>query len=570
MKFLVVDIETSDPWIREDRGSGWPEKAVEFLCAVTYDVEGGYKTWTSTEALKSYMTGFDTMVAHNAAYELGVLYSYGIPVENYRWICTRILAILYRNNLMSFSLDALAKHYLGDCKNDNETLGALGIELGLVKPHIKLSGKAVKSRFMKEVYTARPETVQEYCKQDVVLTVGLYRHFQAHLEPTLETLDFYSDLQKAFMRSRAIGLRIEVKTMMDILGVLEASLKPLEEKLSEYKIGGSPLNPNSPKQLAEFFKQEKIDLAVTETGNPSTSLESLTQIDHPLAQTIVEYRGITKILNTYILPYLSLVKPDEKYITVYPEIIIFGANRTGRCASKNPNIQNIPTRKALGNAIRGMFVPREGKKFVSLDYSGQELRLMVDLAARLKLQGIQDIIKEFHKDPDFDIHRVGAEILNVDRNKAKAFVLGIPYGLWYKTMAERLNIGDAEAKKLYDGISDTFPFLGMLFKVAREVATARGYVKDISGRAIYLDTGFEKNGHNAVIQGSAAYQLNKAVVEAYRQGIIIAAPIHDEIIAEVESEEDAQKIKTIMEGALKLAIPSVVHYALGNTWGELK
>lgn len=570
MSYVVLDFETHDPWISQGRGSGWPEGYADFVCAVTQGDGNKIRRWDDIEELMDYLSEFDTIVAHNAMYEMGILHEHGFNifgVGSPNFVCTRILAVLYNNNLLNFGLDSLAKIYVGESKNADETIGKIAIEMGLVKSFIINPGKKATAKHIKEIFDHDPQAVFDYCENDVTVTHKLYKHL---IQNDFKfDVKFYSDLQKALIVARSKGILVDNKKRMSLEGQIDQSLSLLERQLSQYPIE----NFSSPKQLAAYFSSQGLKLPLTKPksgkeGQPSTGIEALESLDHPLAELILEHRGLTKLKTTYMNP-LTELEPVGNF-KVYPEVKIFGAPKTGRSSSVNPNIQQIPTRKAMGNEVRSLYIPEPGYKMASLDYSGQELRLIINLAYEMKfLDGESEIITNFSENPDYDFYGAVAKKLDLNRNATKTVVLGICYGQWAGSLSSQLDISMEEATKIINMLNKELPFLSRLFKTAKATVGIRGYVKTLTGRKIYIDKDFARNGLNAAIQGSAADQTNTAIVNAYRKGLYIIAPIHDEILMQYKDDQEVQDMKIIMEEAMDLVIPTVVHIKTGLNWGVL-
>lgn len=579
INYIVLDLETSDPWIAQGRGSGWPEKQTKFLCASLYHA-GHLYYYSDIEEVKRHISNagsFVNVVAHNAQYEAGVLYSYGFDIESVTWIDTMILAKLFNNNEQGFSLDHLAEKYLGE-KKDEAALGEVAKELGLVKSKVQNPVKVAKEN-MERIFERNPDVVKGYVEQDVKLCNGLYNHYAANLDiKMIRTLDYHSDLIKCLTLSRAKGIKIHVRTLLDI----EKELKDSKNDLVTEARNMTDINLASGKQLAEYFDLQGVEYPrhnptpdmrkkdPSSKGNPNIDKIWLKSCEHPLAKLISDIREIDKLLSTYIDPVVALVKPGHRYVKIYPQINIYGAAVTGRCSSSNPNIQNVPKRGSRGAVIRKMYVPDQGNKLASLDFSGQELKLILHFAYGLGLPGAAELVKEFKANPLYDMHQVGADVIGIKRGQAKEINLGLAYGLWEKTLADKLKITQTEARKHMAGIDRVFPFLKMLGQLAQEYVRRRGYVTTIGGRKVYLDKAWIKDALNSKSQGSGADQTNKALVECYRQGIPVWAPIHDEIIIEYADDETLEKVKNIMETSTQLSVPNIVGVKTGLNWGELE
>ncbi len=568
---VVLDLETQDDWISQGRGSGWPEKQAKFLCAATLS-NGEMKYWNNIQELLEALTSWDdvSIVAHNAQYEAGLLHSYGFDIKQVTWIDTKILAVLFYNNLLDFSLDGLAKRYLGEEKSD-EKLGDIATELGLVKPGIQNPVKVAKAN-MEKVFKADEETVKTYVIQDVYLTHRLYNYFRKDEDGkdrfTQKSIDFHSDLVKALTLSRARGVRVHIPTAIKTKYRLAELKRAAEYKVEEIAPG---VNINSSAQMAVYFLSQDIEIPVTDKGNPSITKAFLEEVDHPLGLLINETKKITKLLRDFIEPVLATADPRDTYCRVYPEIKIYGAAATGRATCSHPNLQQVPKRdKALGALIRKIYRPEEGDFWASLDFSAQEPRLQVHYANKIGAPGAQDLVDKFTENSRHDLHQQVADLAGITRNAAKTINLGLSYGMGDRKLAESLKVSFSEAQALKRKFNKLVPFLSYLDKYSKYILKNRGHIMSLEGRKIYNETGFERKALNKLIQGGAADQTWHAIVDCYRAGITITLPIHDSLEISTNNMEVVDKVKHIMENTTPLTIPSVTDVEMGPSWGDLK
>ena len=370
---------------------------------------------------------------------------------------------------------------------------------------------------------------------------------------------------------------------------LTTALKKLEKEI--YELAGMKFNINSARQVGEvLFDHLKIEEKArkTKTGSYSTSEEILEKMrsKHPVVGKLLEYRGLKKLLSTYIDALPELINPETgKIHTSYNQAV----TSTGRLSSTNPNLQNIPVRDDLGREIRKAFIPDNADcLFFSADYYQIELRIMAHLS------GDPHMIEAFQSGADIHaataakIYGIPVEKVTSDmRRKAKTANFGIIYGISVFGLAERLNIPRSEAKILIDGYFESYPQIKEYMNKSIEVAREKGYVETICGRKRMLPDihshnsvvrGYaERNAINAPIQGSAADIIKIAMIriakrlenEHLRSRMILQ--VHDELNFNVPVEE-IERVKAIvceeMENAYPLQVPLLADSGVGRNWLE--
>ena len=374
-------------------------------------------------------------------------------------------------------------------------------------------------------------------------------------------------------------------------------LKKIEKKI--FKLAGEEFNVKSPKQLSEILF-EKMELPTkgikkSKTGTYSTNAKMLEKIqdEHEIIAYIFEYRELQKLLSTYIDVIPMMVANDER---LHAEFLQNGT-ATGRFSSRNPNLQNIPTRTELGRKIREGFIAEPGKVFVSLDYSQIELRILA------LLSGDENLIKIFTDGRD--IHTaVASQIAGVSesdvdrvmRNKAKAVNFGILYGMGVNSLKKNMDTTREEAQMFYNGFFENYPRAAAFLEATKQYARDHGYTetlfgrrrqfKSINAKLLFIRAMAERMALNAPIQGTNADTVKLAMVfvDEYirkeKSSAKLILQIHDEMVYEInEKEVDtfSDDVVKIMEGVLensylkyKSKVPIIVGVSTGKHWGELK
>jgi DNA polymerase-1 len=353
---------------------------------------------------------------------------------------------------------------------------------------------------------------------------------------------------------------------------------------------GYSFNVSSPAQVGEIlFDRLKLDdkAKKTKTGQYSTSEDILEKIrsKHPIIAKILDYRGLKKLLSTYIDALPQLINPRTgKVHTSFNQTVA----ATGRLSSTNPNLQNIPIRDAQGKEIRKAFIPDEGCVFLSADYSQIELRIMAHLSGDSNMLNAFNSGLDIHTATAAKIYKIPVEEVTSDmRRKAKTANFGIIYGISTFGLSERLTIPRAEAKELIDGYFATYPDVKRYMDECIQRAKENGYVETIFGRKRYLADinsqnsvvrGFaERNAINAPIQGSAADIIKIAMVNIQKRltsenlQTKMTIQVHDELNFTVPQSEIEQSRKVVveeMENVLKLKVPLIADCGVGANWLE--
>ncbi|TAJ11238.1 DNA polymerase I [Marinilabiliaceae bacterium JC017] len=513
-----------------------------------------------------------TKVGQNIKYDLLILMNYGIKVGGALFdtmIAHHLLHPGLKNNM-----DFMAETYLKYSPVSIETL-------------IGKKGKGQKS--MRDV---APDVIKEYAAEDADVTWQLMELFKVQLEDSSVKDLFYGvemPLVKVLADMEHEGVKLDDKALHEYAGKLRDKITSLEEKIISQ--AGMEFNISSPRQVGDvLFEHLKLDEKAkkTKSGQYSTNEEVLQKLKdrHPIIQDILEYRGLKKLVSTYVeaLPKLINTKTNRLHTSYNQSVVV-----TGRLSSSNPNLQNIPIRDEEGREIRKAFIASDDTHiFLSADYSQVELRLMAHFS------GDEHLIEAFRRGEDIHaataakIFKVSLEEVTSDmRRKAKTANFGIIYGISAFGLAERLNIPRSEAKAIIDGYFENFPGVRQFMDESIAHAREKGFVETQFGRRRTLDdinsrNGVvrgvaERNAINAPIQGTAADIVKKAMVEIYNrletEGLKskMILQVHDELNFDVhKSELDRLKeiVKEGMESACELSVPLIVDMGVGQNWLE--
>ena len=510
-------------------------------------------------------------IGQNIKFDIQVLANYGIEVKG---------------NLF----DTMIAHYLlePDMRHNMNLLSETYLLYSPVHIESLIGEKGVNQKNMRSVPV---EQIKEYAVEDADVTYQLKEIFQPRLKSeglsTLaETIEM--PLIRVLADMERTGVKLNQEDLKAISTGLREDIISLEKEI--YTLAGTEFNISSPKQLGDIlFIRLKLDdkARVTKTKQFNTSEEILQRLTgrHPIINKVLEYRGLKKLLSTYVEALPLLVdKKTGRIHTSYNQAVA----STGRLSSNNPNLQNIPVRDARGREIRKAFVPEEGNLFLSADYSQIELRLMAHLS------GDRNMIGDFLSGND--IHAATAsKIFGVDikdvtremRGKAKTANFGIIYGISSYGLSERLTIGRKEAKDLIDGYFNSYPGVKKYMDESIRKAREQGYVTTMFGRRRYLRDiqsrnqvvrgNAERNAINAPLQGTAADIIKIAMVRIHEKlknegyGSKMILQVHDELIFEVVPGELERLKKMViheMSNAVKLDIPLKVDCGTGKNWLE--
>src|SRR5665647_1074223 len=448
-----------------------------------------------------------------------------------------------------------------------------------------------KGKNQMNIRTVELDKLCDYAAEDADITFRLKKILEKELEANSLSSLFY-DIEMPLMKVLSIiernGVRLDIPALAESSTILTAEMGVLEKEIHE--LAGGEFNVSSPMQVGEvLFDRLQLDAKAkkTKTGQYSTSEDILEKLQskHPIISKILDYRGLKKLLSTYIDSLPQLVNPKTgKVHTSFNQTV----TATGRLSSTNPNLQNIPIRDAQGKEIRKAFIPDADSVFLSVDYSQIELRIMAHLSGDTNMLEAFNSGHDIHTATAAKIYKIPLEEVTSDmRRKAKTANFGIIYGISIFGLSDRLSIPRGEAKELIDGYFATYPSVKKYMDASIQRAKEMGYVETLLGRKRFLPDinsqnsivrGFaERNAINAPIQGTAADIIKIAMVRIQKRleqenlQAKMTMQVHDELNFTVpNSEIDVVKKVVVdeMENAIKLQVPLIADCGVGANWLE--
>ena len=599
--FLITDIKQIDEWIKEAEETG--ELAVDTetnsLDAHQADLVGislsskvgkacyipiGHKSSkciNKNDVIKKLKPLLEDpsvkKIGQNIKFDFIVLFKQGIEMTS-----------MEDTMLMSYVLDA------GKNRHNMDTLSE--IHLG----HKTISFKEIVGTGKKEINFSEVEIdrAKDYAAEDADITFRLYKKFSKNLKIE-KMINIYEIFEKPLIKILAFmemeGVEVDNKFLKTLSSKFEKKIKNLEKEI--FKISKKDFNIASPKQLGEIIYNDlKIaGLKKTKKGSFATSasvLEDLAFKGHKFPKLVLDWRQVSKLKNTYSDSLPEHINPNTKRVHTS---FLLAATTTGRLASSDPNLQNIPIKSEDGRDIRKAFTSRKNHLLISADYNQIEMRILADLA------DVKELKKAFKNNED--IHSLTAsQIFNVDikkvdqdqRRKAKAINFGIIYGISQYGLAKQINVSNYEAEEFLDAYFAKFPEIKIYMNDTIKFCRKSGYVNNIFGRRSHFNGINDKNFNvrnfqeraaiNAPIQGSASeimrlamIRLNKKLSDKKNIQSKMLLQIHDELIFEVPKNNEKTMVKLIkdeMASVVKsdhhsFSIPLTVDINVGDNWGML-
>ena len=431
----------------------------------------------------------------------------------------------------------------------------------------------------------------EYAAEDADCALAVHEVLYPKICAEARLRKVYEDIEMPVL---PVLLRMERNGVLLDGAKLEAQSHELGKEMLEleqkaYQAAGQPFNLNSPKQIQEIlFDKQKLPVKKkTPSGQPSTDEDVLAELalDYPLPKLLLEYRGLAKLKSTYTDKLPRMVHAATRRVhTTYSQAVAV----TGRLASNDPNLQNIPIRTPQGRRIREAFVAPKGSKIISADYSQIELRIMAHLSGD---EGLRHAFAHGH-----DVHRAtAAEVFGVpldkvspdERRTAKVINFGLIYGMSAFGLAQNLGIERATAQVYIDSYFSRYPGVKRYMDETRDKARAAGYVETVFGRRLRLPEikssnparrqGAERAAINAPMQGTAADLIKLAMIavqgwlDREKLKTLLIMQVHDELVLEVpedELEEAKEKVRELMQNVAQLEVPLIVDVGVGDNWDQ--
>jgi DNA polymerase-1 len=508
-------------------------------------------------------------VGQNAKYDRHVFANHGVNVQGV--VHDTLLESYVLESNQRHDMVALAMRYLG--------------KDGLVQ-YADVAGKGAAQIPFDQVEIAR---AAEYSAEDADVTLQLHGALHPRIAKDEKLARIYSEIEipvsGVLLAMERNGVLIDAQ-LLSRQG-LELGQKMLELEQKAYDLAGGPFNLGSPKQLCDvLFDRLKLKVVKkTPTGSPSVDEEVLEKLaeDHPICKTLLEHRGLSKLKSTYTdkLPRMVNAKTGRVH-TNYAQTVAV----TGRLASTEPNLQNIPVRTAEGRRIREAFVAPPGAKIMSADYSQIELRIMAHLS------GDKSLVDAFARGEDVHRHTASevfdaapGEVSADQRRVAKVINFGLIYGMSAFGLAQNLSIERSAAQSYMDKYFARYPGVAAYMERTRQEAREQGYVETVFGRRLWLPDirssnmqrrqGAERQAINAPMQGTAADLIKLAMIavqgwiERERLAAKLVMQVHDELVLEVPDAELTRvkaEVEKLMMGVAKLDVPLVVDAGVGENW----
>jgi len=600
-KTIAIDLETRDDGIGAGKGPGWAtnDGYVVGIAVAAGDFHGYFPIRHASGPnldlkmtlgwLQEQMATPDiTKVCHNAPYDIGWMLAEGIKVQG-PIIDTLIAAPLVDENRFSYRLDLLGKEYIG-MRKDEKILKAAAAEWGI-------DPKA-------EMWKLPARFVGGYGEQDAVMTLKLWDHLKGEIEKQdlWSVFDLESRVLPAVIDMRATGVPVDLDRAEQSRKILRDRKKELLSFVKSKT--GVEVEVWAADSIKKVFEEQGMPYPRTEAGAPSFTKDFLKDHPNEIAQTINKIREADKADSTFIDSILKFEHNGRIHCEMHQLRGDSGGTVTGRMSSSAPNLQQVPARDPeIKKLIRGIFVPEQGEKWGSFDYSSQEPRMLTHFAATMPDRMRSPTVDEFvegYKSGDFDFHQMVADMTGLKRKHAKVVALGTLYGMGKAKLSNQLGVSVEEAAEVLAALDEKVPFIRQLSRTASDRAEKQGQIRTIMGRLCRFDMweprsfGYNKplkydeavktygtvgqgirraftyKALNRLIQGSSADQTKLALAQCYEAGHKPMLQVHDELCFSISSDEQASEITEIMENGMELKVPSKVDVALEKDWGDVE
>jgi len=509
-------------------------------------------------------------LGQNAKYDMHVLANHGV----------RLAGLAHDTLLESYLLESHLPH-------DMDSLAERHLGVKTIT-YDEVTGKGASRIGFEQVAVER---AAEYAAEDADITLQLHQALHPRVEADGKIARIYREVEMPLVgvlfTMERNGVLLDTGRLKDLSREFGEKMVELEARAHEQ--AGQPFNLNSPKQIQEilFDKQGLKPVKKTPSGQPSTDEESLGELalDHPLPKLILEYRGLAKLKSTYTDKLPEMINPATGRVhTNYGQAVAV----TGRLASNEPNLQNIPIRTAEGRRIREAFVAPKGSHIVSADYSQIELRIMAHISQDASLLKAFAAGEDIHRATAAEIFGIAPQALDAEQRRyAKVINFGLIYGMSAFGLARQLGIERAAAQQYMDRYFARYPGVADYMKRTREAARETGYVETVFGRRLWLPEirgsnparrqGAERAAINAPMQGTAADLIKMAMIAVdrwlaeRRLASRLIMQVHDELVLEVPDGELAEvrrDLPKLMGGVAELSVPLVVDVGAGPNWDK--
>lgn len=506
-------------------------------------------------------------IGHHLKYDAHILKNHGIHLHGW-YFDTMLASYVLNASATRHGMDDVARLYLSHLMTTFE----------------QIAGKGAKQKTFNQIEL---EVAGHYAAEDAHVTYRLYEVLSQKLKDFPELLNILHNVEvpvaEILTQMEEDGIQLDPVFLTGLSEKFAEKMQLLEQNAIEH--AGQSFNVASPKQVGEILF-DKLGIAggkKTASGQYSTSESVLEKLDHPIAETILEYRSLAKLKSTYTDRLVEQANVDTLRVhTSYHQAL----TATGRLSSSDPNLQNIPIRGVIGRQIRQAFVAPKGRVILAADYSQIELRLMAHFSQ-------DDALLDAFKNGQ-DIHRrTAAEVLGIaledvthdQRRQAKAVNFGLLYGMSEFGLIRQLGFTREESKSYIQQYFTRYPGIYEYMQRTRQLAVEKGFIDTVIGRRLYtpdinarnvmVRKAAERAAINAPLQGSAADIIKLAMIEVNKilphDQAKLLLQVHDELVFEVDEEiadELSPKIAQAMENVLSLSVPLEVEVGRGNNWDE--
>jgi DNA polymerase I-like protein with 3'-5' exonuclease and polymerase domains len=588
---ISIDLETKDPDLKTmGSGSITGRSNIVGIAVAVQDWKGYYPiahegggNMDKNMVMKWFQDVLNTdavKIFHNAMYDVCFIRAAGLKINGVI-VDTMIAGSLVDENRFRYDLGSLGRDYVGIGKNE-----------AVLKETADLWGVDHKA----EMYKLPAMYVGEYAEQDADLTLKLWQEMkkQMYHEDVEDIFKLETELFPCLVDMRFLGVRVDTEAAY---GLKQQLIEEEKECLHKVKKETSvDVQIWAARSIEKVFQKLNLPYDLTaKTSSPSFTKNFLQNHPHPVVKQIARAREINKSHTTFIDTILKHQHKGRIHAEINQIRSDSGGTVTGRFSYNNPNLQQIPARnKELGPRIRSLFIPEEGCTWGCFDYSQQEPRLVTHYAALDGLYGVDEVLDSYNEG-EADFHQIVSDMANIPRSQAKTINLGLFYGMGKNKLQAELGVSKEDAEDLFRTYHDKVPFVKMLMESVMRRAQDKGRVRTLLGRrcrfnlwepnqfgihkALSHEDALAEHGPgikraftykalNKLIQGSAADMTKKAMVDLYKEGIIPHIQVHDEL--DISVNNNADKIKKIMESAVDLEVPNKVDYESGPNWGQIK
>lgn len=605
-KRIAIDLETYDPDLLE-RGPGVRRDG--YIVGVAVGTDDRFRAYypmrhtvgaehnIAPESVLAWLReelGRESQpkVGANILYDLDYLQHAGVTVRG-RLLDVQIAEPLIDENLPSYSLESLARRYLNESKVDEDLYRWAAASYG---------GDATRRAQAGNIWRCPPQLVGPYAEGDVDLPLRILAKQEEEIarQDLTGVFDLETRLLPLLLAMRVRGVRVD-------LAAAERAHEALTRRIAALTRDLGGIDVYSRSDLEHYCKKEKIAYPKTEAGNASFTAAFLESSDDPRLRKVVEVRKLTKCRDVFIAGYiLDKHVGGRIHCQFHPLRGEDGGAVSGRFSSSDPNLQNIPNRDPeLGPLVRSMFIPdSDDHEWVRYDQSQIEFRFLTHYG---RGRGAEEVRQQFRTDPTVDFHTMTAELCGIDRKPAKSINFGLVYGMGEKTMAENLGRPLEEVKPLFEKYHARLPFVRETYEAVSRAAQQRGWIRTVLGRkrrfTLWEDKRWGENktyypsleaaeaalgrgrarraqtnkALNALLQGSAADQIKKAMVDIWESGLcaedMLGPPcitVHDELDWSMPKGrvKEQQEIRRMMQEAVPLRVPVITDWGTGRNWSE--